>query len=248
MDDKLTEIIVVTDRSGSMRAVADDTIGGFNTFLKKQQESKEGKCLMTYCQFDNEYEVVHEALPIEQMKPLDHETFSPRGSTALFDAVGQTIDNVGQRLQNTPEEKRPGNVVMVIMTDGHENSSSSKYKGNRLKEMVKHQADVYDWTFVFLGQNIDSFAQGAEMGFSQSSSNMYLGDMSAGGAGMRRGYAAVSEAVIGTRRKRYRGQSKAMSFSEKEDFDSVLSGESDSSDGVVGTNSTSGDSTSGTSA
>lgn len=243
MDKKLTEIIVITDRSGSMGSVQKDTIGGFNAFLAEQQKSVEGRCLLTYCQFDHEYEVVHEALPIEKMKPLDNTTFVPRGSTALFDAVGRTIDDVGQRLANTPEDKRPGNVVVVILTDGGENASSPKYKNGKLQEMVKHQADAYDWTFIFLGQNIDAFAGGAAIGLNNAHANMFVGQVGAGGQGQQRAYFAASAAVQGTRHKVARGVSKAFVDVERaaytsaldgdnagvEDLDSVQSGTADSS-------------------
>ena len=232
MDDKLTEIIVITDRSGSMDEVKADTIGGFNTFLKGQQELKEGRCLLTYCQFDTVYEVVHEALPIEEMKPLDEKTFVPRGGTALLDAVGKTIDEVGARLAKIPEAKRPGNVVVVIMTDGEENSSSDKYKNGKLKEMVKRQAADYDWTFIFLGQNIDAFAEGDAIGFSNQNTHMFVGNVSDGGTGVRHAYMAANAAVGGTRKKVARGLSKDFMTQEREVYTSALVGDEDALDNL----------------
>lgn len=230
MDKDLTEIIVITDRSGSMVTVAEDTIGGFNTFLEEQQKVVEGRCLLTYCQFDNDYDVVHEALPIEKMKPLDHSTFQPRGGTALLDAVGRTIDEVGGRLKNTPEDKRPGNVVVVIMTDGGENASSSKYKGGKLQEMVKRQADDYNWTFIFLGQNIDAFAEGGAIGLNNANANMFVGSMGAGGQGQQHAYFAASAAVVGTRHRVARGVSKSFDLDQRRVYTSALSGEASEAD------------------
>ena len=240
MDKNLTEIIVVTDRSGSMASVADDAIGGFNTFLEEQQKSEEGRCLLTYCQFDTSYEVVHEALPIKDMKPLDSGTFQPRGGTALLDAVGKTIDDVGRRLKKTPEDQRPGNVVMVILTDGEENSSRG-YSLDKVQEMIKRQSSDYDWTFIFLGQGIDAFAAGHGMGLDMSDPNVFVGNMGAGGQGQQAAYFMASAAVVGTRNRVKRGLSKGYTVGEKEVFTSALSGEASEADldAVKGSDSTS---------
>lgn len=238
MDDKLTEIIVVADRSGSMNDVRDDTIGGFNAFLKEQQKLKDGRCLLTYCQFDTEYEVVHESLPIEKMKPLDYSTFEPRGATALLDAVGKTIDEAGARFAAMPEDKRPGNVVLVIMTDGQENSSGimmegpdktpvRKYTLETVKERITHQADKYDWSVIFLGQNIDAFAAGDGIGVTNQHSNMFVGNVGQGGLGMQRAFVAMSAAVGSTRSKKARGLSKGYTTGERAAYTSALDGDED---------------------
>ena len=77
-----TEIIAITDRSGSMASIMNDVIGGYNTFLKEQKEQP-GEARMTYTQFDSEYEVVYSGKPLSDAPPLTHATFVPRGSTAL---------------------------------------------------------------------------------------------------------------------------------------------------------------------
>lgn len=210
MDQNLTEIIVIADRSGSMRTVQEETMQGFNAFLAEQQKSKIGQCLLTYCQFSHEYEIVHEALPIEEMRPLDYETFRPMGSTALFDAICHTIDVVGARLAQTPEERRPGSVVVVIMTDGLENSSK-KFTMQEVKDRITHQADVYKWAFIFLGQNIDAFAAGAQIGLSNANDRMFVGDI----LHQKRAYDVASAAVKGVRSKAAGGMSVNFSAQEK---------------------------------
>lgn len=210
MDQGLTEIIVIADRSGSMGAVKDETIQGFNAFLEEQQKSRIGRCLLTYCQFSHDYEIVHEALPIEEMRPLDHTTFRPLGSTALFDAVCHTIDLVGARLARTPEEQRPGSVVVVIMTDGDENSST-KFTMQGVKDRITHQADVYKWAFIFLGQNIDAFRVGKQIGLSKAHDRMFIGDI----VDQRRAYRVASAAVVGARSKSAGGMSVNFSAQEK---------------------------------
>ena len=117
----LTEIVFILDRSGSMAGLEKDTIGGFNAFVEKQMEQK-GEVRITAVLFDNNYELLWNAVRAEDAKLTEKEYFV-RGSTALYDAVGKTIINVGNRLRDTVEEERPEKVIFVIITDGLENSS-----------------------------------------------------------------------------------------------------------------------------
>src|SRR6185437_887189 len=114
-----TDITIVLDRSGSMEVIADDTVGGFNQFLKEQKKVP-GKALLTLVQFDHEYQFVHQAVPIGSVPLLTRKTYVPRGSTALLDAIGRAINETGQRLAALPEPERPGNVIVMILTDGLE--------------------------------------------------------------------------------------------------------------------------------
>jgi len=232
MDNNLSEIIVISDRSSSMADVKDEAIKGFNGFLKDQQEADAGKCLLTYCQFNTEYEIVHNGIPIEEMKPLDHTTYQPMGMTALYDAVGKTIDAVGARLAKTPEDKRPGSVTVVILTDGEENSSSDEYKNGRLEEMIKHQADAYKWTFVFLGKGLDAFLGGQKV-VDMNHHYMFVGQVSDQPQGMQHAYYAASAAVVGTRRKAARGVSLDFSAEEKVAYTSALDGDMNAVDNIT---------------
>src|SRR5688572_21912856 len=117
MNHQLTDITIVLDRSGSMHSVASDTIGGFNRFLADQQKAP-GQATLTLNQFDDVFERVIDARDIQQAPPLTNESFQPRNSTALLDAIGRSIRDTGQRLAAMPEPERPGKVVMVIITDG----------------------------------------------------------------------------------------------------------------------------------
>jgi len=162
-DQNLTEIICVIDRSGSMQSIQDDAIGGWNAFREEQLKVKSDKCLLTYVQFDNEYEVVHESKPIEDVPPLDRSTYQPRGSTALLDAIGRSIDDAGRRFAALPEEKRPSAVVFVILTDGMENASV-QYGRQKIMHMIEHQRDTYNWQFVFLAAGQDAIKGAAELG------------------------------------------------------------------------------------
>ena len=97
MKKKYSEIVCVVDRSGSMGAIVNDAIGGFNTFLKEQKKVK-GEATLTYAQFDTEYEIIHENKPLKKVPDLTDKTYQPRGATALLDAVGKTINEVGKRI------------------------------------------------------------------------------------------------------------------------------------------------------
>ena len=166
-DMNLTEIVCVLDRSGSMEQIIDDAIGGINRLIKDQQEMTEGRATMTIALFDNEYLVVAENKPVEMVQPFDRRTYKPRGSTALLDAVGRTIDEMGRRYANLPEDKRPGKVLFVILTDGHENASR-QYGYDRIAEMVKHQTDRYGWVFMYLSADIDAFTHAGRLNIGTS--------------------------------------------------------------------------------
>lgn len=155
-----------------MHSLAEDTIGGFNAFLGKQKEL-EGEAVLTLTLFNNSSNLVHDGVPLEEIPELDNTTYNTSGSTSLFDALGQSIDSVGERLSKTPEEERPGKVIVMVMTDGEENSSK-KYTLDDVKERVEHQQDVYKWEFVFLGANIDSFSEGSKVGMTIGSTSNYV--------------------------------------------------------------------------
>lgn len=161
MQKDLTEIAYVLDRSGSMQTLASDAIGGFNSFLEGQKKL-EGRANFTLVLFDHEYQVVHQSVDIQQVPPLDERTYIPRGQTALLDAIGRTIDDLGARLARMPEEERPAKVIVAIFTDGLENASRV-YTNERLAESIKHQQEKYSWEFLFLAANQDAIATASQM-------------------------------------------------------------------------------------
>ena len=167
----LTAIGFILDRSGSMGYIADDTIGGFNQFLKTQKES-EGEAVVTFAQFDNVYEVVHDYVDINDVPELTSETFQPRGGTALLDAMGNMINDFGNKFKNMEESERPGNVIIVVITDGHENQSR-EFTKDEIFDNVTHQKETYDWNFIFLGAGQDAIAVGTSYGFNIDSSVSY---------------------------------------------------------------------------
>lgn len=169
-----TTIAFVLDKSSSMNSVTDDTIGGFNKFLKEQREAP-GEADLSLYQFGHLYEVSYETVPVKDVKELSYASYNPNGySTALLDAIGRTIVGLGQRLSSLPESERPDKVVVVIQTDGHENSSR-EFTADRIKEMITHQEKEYSWEFIYLGATLDAVSIATTMGFKGGSAAAYSG-------------------------------------------------------------------------
>jgi len=194
-------IVAVLDRSGSMASIRTDTEGGFDTFITEQRKQP-GDALVTLAQFDDQYEIVYENKPIFDVPPL---TLIPRGMTALLDAVGKTITSVGVSLAALAEDDRPAKVIMVILTDGYENSSK-EWKVDAVKKLVTEQREHYGWEFIFLGANLDALNVAQGMGIDAGSAMAYA----ASGAQVTSTMRSVSNYVTRTR-----GGSKA-AFSQSD--------------------------------
>lgn len=207
-----THISLLLDRSGSMAAVADDTIGGFNQFIVEQQKQP-GICTFTLVQFDSvdPQEVLHEMRPMHEVPPLTRRNFQPRGSTPLLDAMGQLIDRTGARLAALAEPDRPTRVIVVILTDGMENSSQ-RYSRRQVFEMIQHQQDVYGWQFIFLGANQDAIAEARTLGIGREKALTYRGD----GRGTRDAIRFSTRLVSDLRSAKTRREMSRMGFSEQE--------------------------------
>lgn len=154
-----TLIAVLLDRSGSMQAVKADAEGGFAAFVEGQRDVR-GEAVVTLARFDTEYEVVYANRPLADVPPLD---LQPRGGTALYDAVGRLVTDVGTELAAMPEDERPGMVVVVILTDGHENSST-EWTHDAIRALIQQQETTYSWEFLFLGANMDAVQIGTALG------------------------------------------------------------------------------------
>lgn len=166
MKPHLTEIVFVLDRSGSMQTMVEPAITGFNRLLREQQEAP-GCARFTLVLFDDLYEVPFLSLPISEVVELDVTTFVPRGSTALLDTIGRTIDKLGKKLQHTPEADRPQQVIIAILTDGEENASV-RYSWQDIAQRIRHQTEKYQWQFLFLGANQDAIATADRMSIQSS--------------------------------------------------------------------------------
>ena len=148
------EVICIIDRSGSMDEIKSDAIRGFNFFVKSQKEF-EGETALSLILFNDNYNVVYDGRDIKEVPILDEKSYIPNGTTAMLDAIGTTIDRVGERLFKTSEAERPEKVIVAILTDGLENASK-EYSYEQITAKVKLQQETYNWDFVFLAANQDA--------------------------------------------------------------------------------------------
>lgn len=185
-----------------MQRIKADAIGGFNAFLEAQK-AVPGDAQLTLVLFNHGYKLVYDGVGITKVPPLTEAEYQPAGTTALLDAIGRTIDDVGERLATTPEKQRPSKVIVSIMTDGLENASKD-YTQARIAEMIKHQAAKYSWEFIFLGANMDAFQVASALNIkTQNTSNF-----AASADGTRAAFKVNAEMVARKRQTKKSGGNK----------------------------------------
>ncbi|MEH7298727.1 vWA domain-containing protein [Neobacillus drentensis] len=193
MKKNVTELVFILDRSGSMAGLEADTIGGFNAMLAKQQKA-EGEAIVTTVLFDHQYELLHDRINVKGISPMTDEDYEVRGTTALLDAIGFTIQKIVNVQKKTSDEERAEKVLFVITTDGMENASH-EFTADKIKKMVQHQKVKYGWEFLFLGANIDAVTTAAKFGIEEDFAVDYHSDE----VGTQLNYEAVNEAVCNIR-------------------------------------------------
>lgn len=162
----MTEIIFILDRSGSMEGLEADTIGGFNSMMRKQA-SEPGDALVSTLLFDNDVEVIHDRLNIKDVPEITSKEYYVRGCTALLDAVGGAIKHISMIHKYARKEDIPEKTLFIITTDGMENASRL-YSYDDVRSMVEHQKSKHGWEFIFLGANIDAAAEASRYGIDSS--------------------------------------------------------------------------------
>ena len=200
---KFTQIIVVLDRSGSMHSIKDDTIGGYNQFLNEQKKQK-GRAEMSLVLFDDQYDIIFERLDIRGITELNNETFMPRGTTALLDAIGKTISSTYSSIKSSKKKDRPEQVVFVVITDGKENASR-EYTREAIFNMITEMKEKDKWEFMFLGANQDAISESAQYGFATGSALTYA----ANEKGVSTSYMAMSSKMSA-----YRSTGQLTAFTE----------------------------------
>ncbi|MGN0070722.1 MAG: hypothetical protein ACI361_02645 [Atopobiaceae bacterium] len=188
----LTELVFVVDESGSMYDLAQDTVGGFNSMLKKNKEA-DGRANVSAVFFNGRSRVAIDRVPIEQVRPLKARDYEPEGCTALLDALGGAISHTALVQSCQPEGYRAEHVVFVVITDGLENASRT-YSYSRVKRMIEGY-QRQGWEFVFLGANIDAAAEAERLGIAEDHAAQYVSD----GAGMDLAYGAMAEVTCAVR-------------------------------------------------
>lgn len=179
-----TELVFILDKSGSMAGLEADTVGGFNTMLKKQA-NEEGEVNVTTILFSDEMELLHDRFPIHDVRPLQTANYEVGGLTALYDAIGAGIKKIENVLQYAGDRK----VIFVISTDGEENASE-KYTLHQIKKSIQMKREL-GWEFLFLGANIDAIQAANTMGIPEERAVEYIADS----IGTEKNFYAMSEAI-----------------------------------------------------
>lgn len=164
-----THLALVVDRSGSMSNIAQDMNGGIDTLLRDQAKGPTG-VKVDVCTFDQVIDFV--ATDAEPDSLIGKNFCFPRGGTALNDAIGMTINRLGNKFKTMPEDHRPGNVIVCVITDGMENSSR-EFTADQVKAMVTEQTEKWGWTFMYMAANVDAFATGGAYGFTPGQTIAY---------------------------------------------------------------------------
>ena len=193
MNKELTEIVFILDASGSMAGLESDTIGGFNSLLKKQQQA-EGQALLSTVVFANDSTVLYDRQDIQSVAPMTDEQYQVGGCTALLDAIGGAVHHIANVHRYAREEDRPARTIFVITTDGCENASRH-YSYDQVQRMVRRQQERFGWEFLFLGANMDAIAAARSFGIRADRSVRYCPDE----AGTDLNYTVVNDAIASFR-------------------------------------------------
>jgi len=185
----LLEMVFILDRSGSMRGLEADTVGGFNSLIDKQKQTT-GEALVSLVLFDDQFEVVHHRRVIADLEPLTKDTYYVRGSTALVDAVARGIEKIKHVHRQLGIDNTPEKTMFVITTDGQENASK-QYNTHQLKRLISEQQEKFGWEFLFLGANIDSFATAMSLGIQRNRA----ANFEANEEGIKKKFYAVNETI-----------------------------------------------------
>ena len=185
---KLAELVFILDRSGSMAGLESDTIGGFNSLIEKQKK-EEGKAYVTTVLFDNQQKTVHDRIDLAEVAPMTDKEYFVGGSTALLDAVGDTVTHVEKVHRYIRPEDVPAHTMVVITTDGMENSSR-RWRAADVKKLVEKKKEE-GWEFLFLGANIDAVSEAARFGIDAEKAVRYCNDS----AGVQKNYSVLGRAM-----------------------------------------------------
>lgn len=160
MKDKLVHVCFVIDSSGSMMGSEKDVVGGFKKTIEEQKAVKDGECIVSLYEFASDVKQVYLGKSLDNVEDIDYKV---GGMTRLYDGIGTAVDEIGRWLADKPEDERPSKNIVVIITDGGENSST-EYRLKDIKERIKTQENVYNWSFVYLGNDLSNAKDADEIG------------------------------------------------------------------------------------
>ena len=164
MKENFIHVCFIIDESGSMLGTESDIIGGFKKIIDEQKANKDGKCAVSLYKFASKVSKIYIGKDVNDVDYLDEKSYRPGGCTAMNDAIGTAIDEIGKWLDAMDEAEKPEKNLIVIMTDGEENSSV-EYSFDKVKEMIKHQEEKYSWSFMYLGTDITDASYAKSYGF-----------------------------------------------------------------------------------
>ena len=188
MKNDLTELVFILDKSGSMSGLESDTIGGFNSLLEKQKDEP-GDVVVTTVLFNDNMKYVHDRVDIKAVNYMTRKDYTADGCTALLDAVGNTIKHIIEKQKELKEEYLPSKTMIVITTDGMENSSR-EYDYPDIKKLIEKQKEL-GWECIFLGANIDVNREARRFGIDEDNAVQYKCDS----AGVDLNYDSLSCAI-----------------------------------------------------
>jgi uncharacterized protein YegL len=169
----ITELVFILDRSGSMSGLESDTIGGFNSMIRKQRKEP-GKAYVSTVLFDNHSEVIHDRIDLAEIPDMTDKDYTVRGCTALLDAIGDAVHHITNIHKYARPEDVPEHTMFVITTDGMENASH-KYSYDEIKRMIGQKKEL-GWEFLFIGANIDAVSVAERVGISADRAANYCAD------------------------------------------------------------------------
>lgn len=219
MNRSYIRIAVILDKSGSMKDYVDSTIHSFNNFLNELKADPHGACQLKLIQFNTEYSITFDK-HLGAVPALTNKLYTPEGGTALLDAQGRTIDELGAELRGQHENERPGKVIVCTISDGLENSSKH-YTHGQISEMIEHQQKVYNWEFLYLGANQDAVKVGGSLNIPRIRSMSYN---VADPAAMEYTYRSMAQTVNSLRSAGVSGQSTGSIGFSDEDRKQALQG------------------------
>ena len=193
MNNNITEIVFILDRSGSMAGYEEDTIGGFNATIEKQKKL-DGTCYVSTVMFANQSKVIHDRVRLDEIEKMTENDYQVGGGTALLDAIGRSIHHIGNVHKYARPEDVTAHTIFIITTDGMENASR-QYDSSTVKRMISRQQEKYGWEFIFLAANIDAVETADRIGIRRERAANYRQDRE----GMRTSYAAMSDAISSVR-------------------------------------------------
>ncbi len=192
---KYVKIINIIDKSGSMLKMIDVAISGFNEFLEGQK-SVEGNALVSTVLFSSrsDYQILYEDVDVKDCGYLSKNNYVPDGMTALYDAIGKTINHEIDKLGNLPIEERPEKILCVILTDGDENHSQL-FKKDQIKKLIDEMREDFKWEFIFLAADENASTTAETMGISAGNSYSFTNNST----GLKDAYKGVSFATTSYR-------------------------------------------------